>query len=462
MKIRTLIVIIALGFATTADAQQHEFIKGADISWLQEVEAGGGIFREQGSAKDALTVLRSHGFNYIRLRTWHSPAGGINDLAHTLTMAKRAKELGFKLLLDLHYSDWWADPGSQTIPAAWKGLTFPVLKDSVRSYTARVFAALKQQGTVPQMVQFGNEIVCGMLWNEGNVCDPYNTVVQWNKLAGLLQAARAGMKEGIGSDSVTTMIHIDAGGNYTTSSWFFDNLTNVFPGFDVIGLSYYPWWHGTIAAMKDNAERLAQRYNRDVVLAEIAYPFTLASNDNTTNIVGSAGQVMAGYPATVDGQREFLSAVLNTVRSIPSQHGRGVFYWEPDAIAAPGWGSPWENLSLFGFDGEVLPSMNAFIDSVRTEAKEIPTIPSAMVLSAYPNPFNPTATAVFTVRNDGPARLTLYNSIGQTVGTMFKGEVSGGKEYRVTLNGTGWAGGVYLLMLESGNERLSKRVVLLK
>ncbi|MFZ4620548.1 MAG: glycosyl hydrolase 53 family protein [Bacteroidota bacterium] len=463
MKNGLIIFSALLMLFSAAPAQQKEFIKGADISWLQEVEAGGGVFREQGSPKDALILLRKHGFNYARLRIWHTPVGGINDLAHTLAMAKRAKENGFKLLLDFHFSDWWADPGQQTIPAAWKGLTFLQLKDSVRQYVALVFSSMKKQGTLPEMVQFGNEIICGMLWNEGNVCDTYNTVPQWTKLAELLTSARAGMTDVIAAtDTVTVMIHIDSGGNYTTSSWFFDNLTKYFTTFDVIGLSYYPWWHGTIAAMKDNVEKLSVRYGRPIVLAEIAYPFTLSWNDNTANIVGSSGQLLAGYPATVDGQKKYLSDILKTVRDIPLQRGRGVFYWEPDGITAPSWSSAWENLALFGFDGEVLSSISAFEDSIATEVRPFQAVPTELSFHCYPNPFNPSATIVFTVPVRSQAIVTLYNSVGQFLGILHQSDAEPGREYRISLNGRNRAGGTYFIRLESGGQTRLMKAVLLK
>ncbi|MBP6672344.1 MAG: glycosyl hydrolase 53 family protein, partial [Bacteroidetes bacterium] len=208
--------LIIFGLISTGgsyvNAQQNTFIKGADVSWLQEVEAGGGVFKEHGIAKDALVILRKNGFNYLRLRIWHTPVNGVNDLSHTLAMALRAKENGFKILIDFHFSDWWADPANQSIPAAWKSLTFTQVKDSVRQYVALVITSLKQQGTLPSMVQFGNEIICGMIWNEGNVCGTYNTPAQWTKLGGLLQSARQGMTDAVSpTDTIPVMIHIDAG-----------------------------------------------------------------------------------------------------------------------------------------------------------------------------------------------------------------------------------------------------------
>jgi arabinogalactan endo-1,4-beta-galactosidase len=463
MKQWMIILCMIFTGATDVYAQQREFMKGADVSWLQEVEAGGGVFREQGNAKDALVILRKNGFNYLRLRLWHTPAHGVNDLQHTLAMALRAKANGFKILIDLHFSDWWADPGNQTIPAAWKGLPFGQLKDSVRQYVTLVFSMLKEQGTLPSMVQFGNEIICGMLWNEGNVCGTNNTPAQWTKLGELLHAARKGMDDAVApTDTIRVMIHIDAGGNYSSASWFFDHLITYYNAFDVIGLSFYPWWHGSIDAMKENTAKLAVRYSKDIILAEVAYPFTLSYNDSVTNIVGTASQLHIGYPATVEGQKQYLTNIIAAVKNIPMQRGQGLFYWESDGISAPGWASPWENLALFGFDGEVLPSIQAFRDSTVSVVEYSATVPEQFTLSCFPNPFNPSSTVLFTVTEQITATLTLYNALGQTIRRLYHDVAEPGREYRIPLDGHGLAGGLYFVRLESGGRMEMIKTVLMK
>lgn len=444
---RSLIVFFFL-FQIPLSSQSTDLIKGADVSWLQEVEAGGGVFREGGSVKDPLTVLRKNGVNTIRLRVWHTPAGGVNGLEKTLAMALRASSSGFALLIDLHYSDTWADPVHQAVPAAWKGITFAAMKDSIRSYTAMVMSSLKKQGTPPAMVQLGNEIICGMLWNDGYVCGSSSTATQWTTLGELLQSARNGVSDVYGpSDNVQIMIHIDAGGNLAAGTWFFDNLTAHFTAFDVIGLSYYPWWQGEMAAMQHTVEGLAERYQRDVVLAETAYPFTLSANDDTTNIVGSNGQLLSGYPATMEGQKKFLTDVITVMRNVPGKRGRGIFYWEPDAISAPGWSSPWENLALFGFDGEGLPALKAFGESTALSVRPSVTVPDHALLKVYPNPFNPTAVVEFTVPVTGTVIISIYNSVGQQAGTLFHEGVVRGEVHTVRWNGTPLSSGVYCVVM---------------
>ena len=239
---------------------------GADISFLPQLEARGIKFSDKGVQKDAIQILKDHGFNYVRLRLFHnpslesgySPQKGFCDLAHTLQMAKRVKAAGLKLLLDFHYSDYWADPEKQYKPAAWKGLSFPVLKDSVYRYTRSVVQALKAQGTTPDMVQVGNEVNHGIIWPEGHV----------SNLDSLAQLIKAGTEATLSVDpSIQMMLHIALGGQADESAFFIEQMRERNVPFDVIGQSYYPKWHGTLSDLENNLTELANRYG-DVILVE--------------------------------------------------------------------------------------------------------------------------------------------------------------------------------------------------
>jgi arabinogalactan endo-1,4-beta-galactosidase len=211
------------------------------------------------------------------------------------------------------------------------------------------------------MVQIGNEITCGMLWNDGRVCERFDTPTQWDRLAELVESAIRGVNDGIGpKDSIKIIIHIDRGADSTGSRWFFDNLRAQGVDFDVIGLSYYPWWHGTLDEVSSNLNALVQRYDKDVMIVETAYPWTLAWFDDTHNIVGLSEHLLPGYPASVDGQRRFLIDLMGIVRTAPNGRGMGVFYWSPEYISAPTLGSPVENVTLFDFAGNLLNSIAAF------------------------------------------------------------------------------------------------------
>lgn len=248
----------------------EEKIIGADISFLPELEARGIRFSDKGVQKDVLDILKDHGFNYIRLRLFadpsadsgYAPGKGFCDLQHTLELARRIKKAGLKFLLDFHYSDTWADPGKQFKPAAWHGLGIHELARKVYDYTAEVLAALKKQGTLPDMVQAGNEINHGIIWPEGNV-------QHLDSLAFLLRAATAAIKKT--DPSIITMLHIALGGQNAESEFFIDNMISRGVTFDVIGESYYPKWHGTLNDLETNLDLLRKKYNKPVIVAEYSH-----------------------------------------------------------------------------------------------------------------------------------------------------------------------------------------------
>jgi beta-galactosidase len=242
-------------------------VLGADISFLPELEDRGMKFYDKGIQKDAIQILKDHGFNYIRLRIFNDPAAdsgyspkkGFCDLGHTKEMAKRIKATGLKFLLDFHYSDTWADPGKQYKPLAWKGLSFSVLKDSMYKFTKRVITDLKAQGTAPDMVQIGNEVNHGMIWPDGHV----------NHLDSLAELLKTGTDAVLSVDrSIIMLLHIALGGQNDESVFFINNMLSRGVYFDVIGESYYPKWHGTLDDLRNNLIDLANRYSKDIVVVE--------------------------------------------------------------------------------------------------------------------------------------------------------------------------------------------------
>ena len=242
-------------------------VLGADISFLPQLEDRGMKFNDKGIQKDAIQILKGHGFNYIRLRIFNEPAAdsgyspkkGFCDLEHTKQMAKRIKAAGLKFLLDFHYSDTWADPGKQFKPSAWKGLSFPVLKDSMYAFTKKVIVELKAQGTAPDMVQIGNEINHGMIWPDGHV----------SHLDSLAQLIKAGTDAVLQVDpSIIMLLHIALGGQNDESVFFLNNMLSRGVYFDVIGESYYPKWHGTLDDLRNNLTDLATRYSKDIIVVE--------------------------------------------------------------------------------------------------------------------------------------------------------------------------------------------------
>ncbi|MEU0247648.1 arabinogalactan endo-1,4-beta-galactosidase [Streptomyces sp. NPDC006235] len=336
-------------------------IKGADISSLPKSEAKGGAYRNSsGTAGDPLTILKSSGMNYARLKVWVNPADGYNNKAHVLATAKRVKAQGMKLLVDFHYSDFWADPGRQDKPAAWAGHSYSQLKTDVYNHTYDVLNALKAQGTTADMVQVGNEINGGMLWNEGSTSN-------WPQLAGLLNSGYDAVKAV--SAGTTVALHLAKGGDLAGTRWWFDSARSNGVKFDAIGLSYYGYWHGTLADFQTTLDDAASRYGKPVFVAETAYPFRLDSEDSHENIIDTSAELVSGYPASVSGQTRWMNDVASIVEAVPNGRGLGIFYWEATwtAVNGNGWdptdassGNAWENQALFGYDDRALSSMSWF------------------------------------------------------------------------------------------------------
>jgi arabinogalactan endo-1,4-beta-galactosidase len=361
------VVCLGLLIGTSSGAGQEtaagEFIRGVDASYVTRVEEkGGSFFHRDGSSGEVFEILSENGVNYVRFRIWNEPPEGYCSEADVLELARRAHQAGLKILLDFHYSDEWADPGTQTKPAAWESLSYSELVQAVHDYTLEVVQDLMAQGTPPDMVQIGNEIPAGMLWDDGRVWpDEFNTPEQWAKLAELIEAGIQGVQEA--GSSAEIMIHIDKGGDNAGARGFFDSLLAQGVEFDIIGLSYYSTWHGPIETMSANLVDLAGRYGKPIVLAETAYPWTLGWADDTNNIIGLESQLLPGYPATVAGQTAFLQAVRQALEDVPGGLGRGFFYWEGTWIATSDHdhdGSPWENQALFDFEHVALGSLDAF------------------------------------------------------------------------------------------------------
>ncbi|SER50021.1 arabinogalactan endo-1,4-beta-galactosidase [Streptomyces sp. yr375] len=336
-------------------------IKGSDISSLAKSEAKGGVYKtSSGTTGDAVTILKNAGMNYARLKVWVDPADGYNNKTRVLAMAKRVKAAGMKLLVDFHYSDTWADPGAQSKPAAWSGHSYSQLKTDVYNHTYDVLNALKAQGTTADMVQVGNEINGGMMWSEGSTDN-------WGQLAGLLNSGYDAVKA---VDSSTTVaLHLAKGGDLTGTRWWFDSALSNGVKFDAIGLSYYGYWHGTLADFQTTLDDAAARYAKPVFVAETAYPFRLDSDDSLTNQIDLSSELVTGYPATAAGQLAWMNAVANIVEAVPNGRGLGIFYWEATwtAVTGNGWdpadaasGNGWENQALFGYDDKALSSMAWF------------------------------------------------------------------------------------------------------
>jgi arabinogalactan endo-1,4-beta-galactosidase len=320
-------------------AAAAEYAIGADLSFLKQAEDQGTVFKENGQAKPGLQIFKEHGYNWVRLRLFHTPSRLPNNLEYTIASAKSAQALGFKFLLDYHYSDNWADPGKQTIPAAWKGKSHPELVEAVFGYTRDTIEAFRDAGVLPNMVQIGNEITPGMLWPDGKL--PAN----WQNFAELLKAGIRGVEAGCGTNQrPRIMIHIDRGADRRATKYFFDKINALGVPYDVIGQSYYPWWHGSLLDLRENLIFMAQEYHKDIILVEAAYCW------RPTEYKERSGP----FPETPEGQRAFLDEVNRLVLSTPDGRGIGIFWWEPAVTGGL------RSRGFFGDDGNALPVIEAF------------------------------------------------------------------------------------------------------
>lgn len=334
---RIVLLLLFISSTTIALAQKKNklaFAKGADVSWLPQMEATGYRFYDtDGKEKDCLQLLKERGMNTIRLRVFVNPsqdkASGHCSKEETVAMALRAQKAKMRIMIDFHYSDTWADPAKQAKPAAWANLSFDALQNNVYEHTFDVLTALQKAGVTPEWVQVGNEIPGGMLWPDGSTNN-------WAQLAQLLNKGYEATKAV--NAKIKVIVHVDEGNNNEKFRWFFDKATEHQVKYDVIGLSYYPFWikkdySETIADLQNNLNDMASRYQKEVMVVEVG-----------------------GVDEQVQNTRELLAATIKAVRAVPNNKGLGVLYWEPQG--AKSWSG--YGLSAWQPDGKPSPALDAF------------------------------------------------------------------------------------------------------
>ncbi len=366
----------------------EEWVKAMDLSSLSEVERAGGRFYDHGVEGDAMDILKSYGMNLLRLRLWNDPytedgesyGGGGCDLTTVLGLAGRAKEKGIGWMLDFHYSDCWTDPGKQTVPKAWRGMDVPQLERAVYEYTFETLNQCKEKGLTPKLVAVGNELSNGLLW-------PYGKTPEYGNIARFVSAGIRAVREA--SDSIPVMVHLDNGGNQQLyQTWFDAYIENGGADFEYIGLSYYPFWHGTLDMLEANMKMLAKRYHKKLFVAEVSMGYTLLDYAEYEKLDAANRKGMAAkpevasdvpYPMTKQGQADFMSDFLQTISRTPDKLCQGFCYWEPAWLPAPGsqWatrsaceymgekgpgGNEWANQALFDYDGHALPALSVIRD----------------------------------------------------------------------------------------------------
>lgn len=367
---------------------KKQFLKGMDMSTLIEMEECGARYFDEGRERDVLEIMRAHDISMIRLRLYLDPkdeagnsyGAGHNDLATMLQIGKRVTEAGFSVLLNLHYSDFWADPGKQIKPKAWADLGIEELVGAVYIYTKETLETFLAAGINVQMVQVGNEITNGLLWPEGKL-------PEYENCARLISAGIRACRDV--NPLLKVMIHLDNGGNNELYRRWFDNYFRFgTEDFDCIGMSYYPFWHGSLKCLEDNMNDIAARYHKDIYIAEVSMGFTMEDYAEYEGLQADERKGYAtkrelvekiDYPMTSDGQRLFMLDFMNRVAHVAEGRGKGFFWWEPAWIPIPGsgWateasldymndpgpcGNEWANQCLFDYDGNVNSALKAIRD----------------------------------------------------------------------------------------------------
>ena len=304
------------------------FAKGADVSWVTQMEASGYKFYDKnGTQQDLFVLMKSLGFNSIRLRAWVNPTNGWCNTTDLIKKAIRAKNAGMKIMIDFHYSDVWADPGDQNKPAAWVNLSTANLITTLGSYTTGVMDKLKMNGITPNWVQVGNETNDGMLWEDGRASTHMAT------FAALISSGYNAVKSV--SPSTKVIVHISNGFDNSLFEWMFDGLKANGAKWDIIGMSLYPSisnYTTLDAQCLANMNDMVTRYGTPVMIVEVG--------------------MEADQPATT---QSFLTDILSKVHSVNNKQGLGVFYWEPEAYNWQGYG-----LGAFDNTGKPTIALNAF------------------------------------------------------------------------------------------------------
>ena len=388
-----LLMVLAAAWRPAVAQTTPAFARGADISWVTEMEANNYKFlNKAGASQELFTLLKNdYTLNTIRLRVWVNPPGGYNAAADVLAKARRAQALGYRLLLDFHYSDGFADPGQQTKPAAWQGYTLAQLRQAVYDHTSTVLTLLKTNGITPEWVQVGNETNDGMLWPEGRL-----TVNGFANFAAFVNQGYAAVKAA--SPSSKVIVHFANGQNNSAFRYYFDGLKANNANWDVIGLSLYPdadTWPTFTAQAQANMNDMVARYpGKEVLVVETG---------------------LASYLPVAT--RQMLLDLIAKTQAVPGNKGLGVLYWEPEAYN-------WQNYSLgaWGTDGRATAGMDGFLPA---PAAPLVNNPGFEYTAATQSPLGWTTTSTADAdadKTEGPGhsgqfQLTHYKATAYSVTT---------------------------------------------
>jgi len=417
-------VILCFWFIFVASSMpgQAQFVKGADVGWLSQMEATGYKFYDSlGTEKNCLQILKEHGINTIRLRVWVNPSSdrtnGHCSKDEVVAMAVRAKNMGMRIMIDFHYSDSWADPGKQTKPAAWASHPFSQLLTDVYDHTTDVLTALKTAGVTPEWVQIGNEIIGGMLWPDGSTSN-------WSQFSQLLNKGYDATKAV--DSAIKVIIHVSGGENNSACHWFFDNVQSHGVRYDIIGLSYYPFWIGsnytvTIDDLGNNLNDMVSRYGKPVMVVETG---------------GEYNKVQNTY--------DMLMAVLNKVRIVPGNKGLGVIYWEPEGEKS--WSG--YSLSCWGSDGKPTAALNAFL----SWPTGMNTINGNHGFKIFPNPASGGLLNIEFSEPQVTSVITIFDVTGKL---MREQKMNDQQRSSIDVN---FSPGIYMINIDNGQQKSTKKL----
>jgi len=372
------------------DGLREDFAMGVDASMVLKVEEQGGVYyNADGVEQDVFQIMADHGVNFFRVRIWNNPfnkygegfGGGDVNVDRAIEMATRAKAAGMNVMVDLHYSDFWADPDTQTVPTKWAAYTKAELITAVGTFTTATLNQFKNAGIRVDAIQLGNEINNGLLFPSGKIdwsspAEGYDFVCDVLKSG--ISAAKAVNK------NIYTVIHLANGGSKDEFNDYFAEVESRGVDYDIIGASYYPYYHGTLEELQANLDNVSSKYKKPVIIAEMSYGFTDEANEFAANTYSSQVEDAGKFLTSIQGQATAIHDVIEVLSKVPDNRGLGIFYWEPAwlPVEGAGWATKtsglvtvdgldtWANQALFSYTGKVLPSMSVF-DKVKNSTDNV-------------------------------------------------------------------------------------------
>ncbi len=424
----TSILFLIFLFIFQFNEVKAQFANGADVGWLSQMEHEGYVFKDNsGIQKNCLEILKEKGINALRFRVWVNPSAGYCNKKDVAYMAHRADSMGFKVMIDFHYSDYWADPGKQNKPAAWVGHSLSQLLTDIYNHTYDVLDTLKSLGVIPEWVQIGNEVNNGMLWEDGKAS------AHMNNFAAMVKSGYDAVKAV--DSTILVVVHLSNGHDDALYRWMFDGLKNNGAKWDVIGMSVYPYWANLSWAVDDSLALITMkdmiaRYHTKVMVCETGYLYNKPVEAN-----------------------HFLLDLIEETKSVD---GLGVFYWEPECYY-------WQNYQLGAWDPvtkEPTVALDAFLGKEATSV-----MPEKNKLNydfkIFPNPFNPNTTIEYSLQKSSETSIEIYNILGEEVIRLVNGFKNAGS-HKISWSANNIPSGVYFCRIISGNFLETKKIVLLR